>query len=76
MTSAMATVARTCSSATDSRRTTTRVSVGSAGKQANGESANPAISANGRFVAFQSYGVETWRAATRTARMTSSSATG
>lgn len=34
--------------------TTTRVSVDSAGAQANGESALPSISADGRYVAFQS----------------------
>ena len=34
---------------------TTRVSVGSGGKQANGSSGEAAISANGRFVAFSSY---------------------
>ncbi len=33
---------------------TTRVSVDSSGVQANGESTSPAISSNGRFVAFQS----------------------
>jgi Tol biopolymer transport system component len=37
-----------------SKRTTERVSVNSAGKQANGNSEYPAISANGRFVAFAS----------------------
>jgi Tol biopolymer transport system component len=35
--------------------TTERVSVNSAGVQGNGGSANPALSADGRFVAFQSY---------------------
>jgi Tol biopolymer transport system component len=34
--------------------TTTRVSVGSAGNQGNGDSDNPSISADGRFVAFSS----------------------
>src|SRR5262245_7827926 len=34
--------------------TTTRVSVDSAGRQANGSSRNPSISADGRFVAFES----------------------
>ncbi|MCI0476942.1 MAG: hypothetical protein L0Y55_11885, partial [Anaerolineales bacterium] len=34
---------------------TTRVSVSSLGTQANGGSANPALSADGRFVAFSSY---------------------
>jgi Tol biopolymer transport system component len=36
------------------KRTTQRMSLSSAGKQANQESEFPAISANGRFVAFQS----------------------
>lgn len=35
-------------------QTTTRVSLSSNGGQANGDSANPAISGDGRFVAFQS----------------------
>jgi hypothetical protein len=34
--------------------TTTRVSVESTGRQANGDSADPSISGNGRFVAFES----------------------
>ena len=34
--------------------TTTRVSVDSAGNQANDSSVNPSISADGRFVAFES----------------------
>src|SRR2546429_3008796 len=36
-------------------RTTERVSVDSAGSQADGESSSPAISADGRFVAFVSF---------------------
>ncbi len=35
-------------------QTTTRVSVGSSGGQANGTSANPSVSADGRYVAFHS----------------------
>ncbi|MEG4170409.1 MULTISPECIES: calcium-binding protein [unclassified Microcoleus] len=35
--------------------TTTRVSTNSAGNQANGESYNPSLSADGRFVAFSSF---------------------
>ena len=35
--------------------TTTRVSVGTGGVQGNGDSGNPAISADGRWVAFDSY---------------------
>src|SRR5438046_4057731 len=36
------------------RDVTTRVSVGARGRQANGPSGGPAISANGRYVAFTS----------------------
>ena len=37
------------------RNVTTRVSVGPRGRQANGPSGDPAISANGRYVAFSSF---------------------
>jgi Tol biopolymer transport system component len=36
------------------RRTTSRASVGRGGRQSNGDSTEPAISAHGRFIAFQS----------------------
>ena len=55
--------------------TTERVSVGSGGAQGNAVSVDPAISADGRFVAFES-GAATWCRATPTAGPTSSSATG
>jgi len=54
--------------------TTSRVSVASEGTQADGYSRNPALSADGRYVAFDSYSINLVPG-TRTARATSSSTT-
>ncbi len=48
------------------RNVTTRVSVGARGRQANGPSGDPAISANGRYVAFSSFASNLVRGDTNT----------